>query len=67
MTGEPAVSVDPFSATHGSTVGFGLPMNRTHSDLVKFAARDEDYERVLAHLVRCVERARTNTPRQFPN
>ncbi|KAG7009638.1 hypothetical protein G7Y79_00002g007530 [Physcia stellaris] len=46
MTGEPAVLVDPFSATHGSTVGFGLPMHRTHSDLVKFAAQDEDYERV---------------------
>ncbi|MCJ1403854.1 hypothetical protein MMC11_007077, partial [Xylographa trunciseda] len=50
MTGEPAVLVDPFSATQGSTVEFRLPMNRTHSELVKFAAQDEDYERVLARL-----------------
>ena len=60
MTGEPAVLVDPFSATQGSTTRFDLPMNRTHSDLVKFSAHDEDYERVLAHLRTCVDAA-TNT------
>ena len=65
MTGEPTVLVDPFSATQGSTVGFGLPMHRTHSELVKFAAQDEDYERVLAHLRSCIERAKTVIPLRF--
>jgi len=65
MTGEPAVLVDPFSATQGSTEGFRLPMHRTHSELVKFAAQDEDYERVLARLVHCIERAKIIIPLRF--
>ena len=64
MTGEPAVLVDPFSATQGGTTGFSLPMNRTHSNLVKFNVRDEDYERVLAYLRTYVERARRQADRQ---
>ena len=65
MTGPPAVLVDPFSATQGSTVGFRLPMNRTHSELVKFTAHDEDYERVLANLKTCVDRAEEVIPLRF--
>ena len=65
MTGEPAVLVDPFSATQGNTAKYRQPLNRTHSDLVKFSVQDEDYERVLGHLKRCANSAEDVIRKRF--
>lgn len=55
MTGPPAVLVDSHSATHGrpydSEHHRNYPIDRTHSDLVKFSsAYDETYIMVLGYL-----------------
>jgi protein SERAC1 len=56
MTGKPTVLVDSASATHGRPWEiedcYIHAINRSHSDLVKFAKQDEDYEVVLHHLQR---------------
>lgn len=54
MTGQPTVLVDSASATHGRPWEledrYVQAINRNHSDLVKFAKQDEDYEVVLHYL-----------------
>ena len=54
MTGKPSVLVGSASATHGRPWELGehyvQAINRNHSDLVKFAKQDENYEVVLYHL-----------------
>src|SRR5438874_1784537 len=59
MTGKPSVLVGSASATHGRPWELGdryvQAINRSHSDLVKFAKQDEDYEVVLHHLRRFSE------------
>ena len=56
MTGKPSVLVGSASATHGRPWELGeryvQAINRSHSDLVKFAKQDEDYEVVRHHLQR---------------
>ena len=56
MTGKPSVLVGSASATHGRPWELGeryiQAINRTHSDIVKFAKQDEDYEVVRHHLQR---------------
>jgi hypothetical protein len=50
MNGPPAVLVDRHSATHGreweSDGQFIQPVNRNHSELVKFSNRDDEYQTV---------------------
>ena len=59
MTGSPSVLVDSASATHSRPWELGgcyvQAINRSHSELVKFAKQDEDYEVVLHHLRRFSE------------
>ena len=59
MTGKPSVLVDSASATHSRPWElegrYVQAINRSHSDLVKFAKQDEDYEVVLHHLLRFSE------------
>jgi protein SERAC1 len=54
MSGPPAVLVDRHSATHGreweSDGQFIQPVNRNHSELVKFSNRDDEYQTVLRYL-----------------
>jgi hypothetical protein len=54
MDGLLAVLVDRHSATHGreweSDGQFIQPVNRNHSELVKFSNHDDDYQTVLRHL-----------------
>ena len=54
MDGPLAVLVDRHSATHGreweSDGQFIQPVNRNHSELVKFSKHDDDYQTVLRHL-----------------
>jgi protein SERAC1 len=54
MNGPPAVLVDRHSATHGreweSDGQFIQPVNRNHSELVKFSNRDDEYQTVLRYL-----------------
>lgn len=57
MNGEPAVLVTPASATGGKVYDVegheAIQVNRTHSDLIKFATRfDGIYERVVDFLDR---------------
>ena len=51
MKGEPAILVHSSSATHGRPWEGGAhsvqPINRAHSDLVKYSIRDSVYEMVL--------------------
>jgi hypothetical protein len=54
MGGPPAVLVDSHSATHGreweSDGRYIQPINRNHSELVKYSQHDEEYRTVLRHL-----------------
>jgi hypothetical protein len=54
MSGPPAVLVDRHSATHGreweSDGQFIQPVNRNHSELVKFSNREDEYQTVLRYL-----------------
>jgi len=54
MKGLPAVSVDVHSATSGreweSSTKFLHPIDRNHSELVKFSKQDSDYQTVLHYL-----------------
>jgi hypothetical protein len=54
MSGPPAVLVDRYSATHGreweSDGQFIQPVNRNHSELMKFSNRDDEYQTVLRYL-----------------
>ena len=54
MDGPPAVLVDRHSATHSreweSDGQFIQPVNRNHSELVKFSNHDDEYQTVLRHL-----------------
>jgi hypothetical protein len=55
MDGLPAVLVDRHSATHGreweSYGQFIQPVNRSHSELVKFSNHDDEYQTVLRYLL----------------
>lgn len=61
MDGPPAVLVDRHSATHGreweSDGQFIQPVDRNHSDLVKFSNYDDEYQTVLRHLSKFREKA----------
>jgi hypothetical protein len=54
MDGPPAVLVGRHSATHGreweSDGRLIQPVNRNHSELVKFSKYDDEYQTVLRHL-----------------
>ena len=56
MSGKPTVLVNSASATHSRPweleERYVQPINRTHSDLVKFAKQDQDYEIIRGHLQR---------------
>ena len=61
MTGDRKLLVDPFSAKHPRHWEPELhhePLDRTHSDLVKFSAGDPDYERVKFILRDIVSKAK---------
>jgi len=49
MSGQSTVLVDPPSAAHSQECE-SEPINRTHSELVKYSHQDEDYQTVLRHL-----------------
>ena len=61
MGGPPAVLVTKASATHcrpwEDNPGHICALNRTHSDIVKFAPQSEEYDKVLARIRRIVQRA----------
>ena len=71
MKGPSAIIVDSFSAGHSrpwENDSYNIqPMNRTHSELVKFSNHDNDYERVLAVLRRYAENAVRVLPRSSRN
>jgi protein SERAC1 len=56
MNGKPTALVNSASATHSRPweleEHYVQPINRTHSDLVKFAKQDHDYEIIRGHLQR---------------
>ena len=62
--------VDTASATHGrhwETGGhYVKPMQRTHSDLVKFSLRDDDYITVLQYLSEFADNACDVVKKRFP-
>ena len=66
MDGEPKVLVSKASATHcrpwEDTYDHVCPLERDHSDLVKFGPNDKDYDTVLTLLQGMVQRA-MNSPR----
>ena len=61
MAGPPAVLVSKESALHCKPWKLGvdqvIPLNRTHSDMVKFRANDHEYDKVLGRLRTLVQRA----------
>jgi hypothetical protein len=61
MKGPPAVLVNKSSATHCRPWENGpehiCPINRTHSDMVKFGLYDHEYEKVLARIQGVARRA----------
>ncbi|KAK3378980.1 hypothetical protein B0T24DRAFT_610459 [Lasiosphaeria ovina] len=61
MGGPPAVLVTKASATHcrpwEDDPGHICALNRTHSDIVKFAPQDEEYDKALARIRRIIQRA----------
>ena len=57
MSGKPVILVDRESATHGRLCDDVLPLNRDHSDLVKFSRGCQDYEMVSGLLRRLVNDA----------
>lgn len=63
MTGKPAVLVSKSSATHCRPWEVGpehiCAINRTHSDMVKFAEEDDEYDKVVGHIRTLVQRALT--------
>ena len=69
MTGTPSLLVDMISATHSrpweTDKRLAMPLNRTHSDLVKFSKYDEDYECVLKKLKTILKQAVTVIEKRF--
>ena len=69
MTGKPSILVDSASATHSRPWEFEeryvQPINRSHSDLVKFARKDEVYDVVLYQLKRFSEVAADVVGKRF--
>ena len=61
MTGEPAVLVSKASATHCRPWENGpehtCAIHRTHSEMVKFADEDPEYDKVLGRIDSLVRRA----------
>lgn len=61
MTGPPSVLVDASSATHGrpgeDQAHHIHPLNRNHSEMVKFGRKDVDYGTVLDFLKEFAESA----------
>jgi hypothetical protein len=61
MTGPEAVLVTPSSATHGRSWEIGpehtCPIDRTHSEIVKFGAHDHEYDKVRERIKGLVRRA----------
>lgn len=77
MTGPPSVLVDASSATHGrpgeDQVHHIHPLNRNHSEMVKFGRKDVEYGIVLGFLEEFAKsasdviRARFSIDGQLPN
>lgn len=69
MNGDPVVLVDRDSATHSRPWEvddtYIIPINRAHSDLVKFERHSDDYETVLRHLKRLVRTSKDVVARRF--
>lgn len=63
MSGEPAVLVSKASATHCRPWENGpehiCAINRTHSEMVKFAQEDPEYNKVLGRIKSLAQRAIT--------
>ncbi|EFX02408.1 nacht and ankyrin domain containing protein [Grosmannia clavigera kw1407] len=61
MEGPPAILVAPESATHcrhwEEGEQYKCPINRTHSEMVKFGPQDAEYEKVLQRVKRIVQKA----------
>ncbi|OTA02427.1 hypothetical protein A9Z42_0027950 [Trichoderma parareesei] len=61
MTGEPAILVSKASATHCRPWESGpehtCAIHRTHSDMVKFADQDPEYDKVLGRIASLAKRA----------
>ncbi len=69
MTGPSEILVEVSSASHGRELERGgwqvEPIDRSHSDMVKFTPYDENYYRVLSHLVRFAKLAGEIVQRRF--
>lgn len=68
MNGDPAILVTKDSANHAETfLRFLIPVNRSHSEVVKFERYSDDYERELGCLRKIVKATREVVPRRFAN
>jgi len=66
MKGSPVVLVNKESATHSrpseTAARFILPINRAHSEIVKFERFSDDYECVLACIRELLENRSSHPP-----
>ncbi|KAI3583884.1 hypothetical protein IWW34DRAFT_901729 [Fusarium oxysporum f. sp. albedinis] len=68
MNGDPAILVSKDSANHTEEYSrFLIPINRSHSELVKFERYSDDYERVLECLQEILETTREIITRRLAN
>ncbi|KAK2691437.1 hypothetical protein QWA68_008919 [Fusarium oxysporum] len=68
MNGDPAILVSKDSANHTEEYSrFLIPINRSHSELVKFERYSDDYERVLGCLQEILETTREIITRRLAN
>ncbi|KAL9566313.1 hypothetical protein ACKAV7_009672 [Fusarium commune] len=66
MNGDPAILVTKDSANHTDKHSrFLIPINRSHSELVKFERYNDDYERVLECIREILETTREIVPRRL--
>jgi protein SERAC1 len=66
MNGDPAILVTKDSANHTDQHSrFLIPINRSHSELVKFERYSDDYERVLEYIREVLETTREIVPRRL--
>ncbi|CAM1509526.1 Fc.00g032650.m01.CDS01 [Cosmosporella sp. VM-42] len=68
MNGDPAILVTKDSANHAETSSrFLIPINRSHSELVKFERYSDDYERALGCLREILKATSEIVPPRFAN
>jgi hypothetical protein len=69
MSGQPTVLVAQESAIHGQASQGGCrsiqPVNRNHSELVKFSKYDTDYDTVRGYLLKFREEAYSIIAKRF--